>query len=62
LEDARRYPIERSKGRSKNQPKLEGKSASSFHTPFKVEEMTPRDVSDLFSGKKKSLNDKNKNN
>jgi hypothetical protein len=41
---------------------LEGKSASSFHTPFKVEEMTPRDVSDLFSGKKKSLNDKNKNN
>jgi|MDTE01.1.fsa_nt_gb hypothetical protein len=34
----------------------------SFHTPFKVEEMTPRDVSDLFSGKKKSLNDKNKNN
>ena len=29
----------------------------SFHTP-----MTPRELSDFFSGKKKSLNDKNKNN
>ena len=35
----------------------------SFHTPFKVEEMTPRDVSDFFSGKKKQkqkqLNEQN---
>ena len=33
-----------------------------FRTPFKVQEVTSKEIRALFSGRKESLNDKNKNN